>query len=204
MNKILKNTAHLFSFVFHPLVVPSIGFILLFYSLPGFELYPPRMRNIMMVIIAFSTGILPLTFIFLMSVAAGFSSKMEHHRDRMLPYIFSAFSIYMGAQLMGKLPVPGVFRLFMLGACLVLIMLFLITMKWKISGHAAAMGGLTGLFLSLAFRYAIDLKWVIIAAIFVSGIVASSRILLTKHSALQVYLGYGLGLVTIFLTVYLF
>lgn len=158
----------------------------------------------MMVIIAFSTGILPLTFIFLMSVAAGFSSKMEHHRDRMLPYIFSAFSIYMGAQLMGKLPVPGVFRLFMLGACLVLIMLFLITMKWKISGHAAAMGGLTGLFLSLAFRYAIDLKWVIIAAIFVSGIVASSRILLTKHSALQVYLGYGLGLVTIFLTVYLF
>lgn len=204
MNKILKNTAHLFSFIFHPLVVPSIGFILLFYSLPGFELYPPRMRNIMMVIIAFSTGILPLTFIFLMSVAAGFSSKMEHHRDRMLPYIFSAFSIYMGAQLMGKLPVPGVFRLFMLGACLVLIMLFLITMKWKISGHAAAMGGLTGLFLSLAFRYAIDLKWVIIAAIFVSGIVASSRILLTKHSALQVYLGYGLGLVTIFLTVYLF
>lgn len=204
MNKFLKNTAHLFSFIFHPLVVPSIGFILLFYSLPGFELYPPRMRNIMMAIIVFSTGLLPISFILLMSLATGVSSKMTHHRDRMLPYIFSAFSIYMGAQLMGKLPVPGVFRLFMLGACLLLILLFLITMKWKISGHSAAMGGLTGLFLSLAFRYAIDLRWIIIAAILVSGIVASSRILLKKHKALQVYIGYGLGLAIIFFTVYLF
>src|SRR5690606_18728506 len=101
-------------------------------------------------------------------------------------------------------PLPGVFRLFMLGSCLLLIVMFMITLKWKISGHAAAIGGLTALLISVTIKYGIDLKWAIISEILVSGLITSSRLILNKHQPAQLYAGYILGFVIIFFTGYYF
>lgn len=203
-NRLLHNTAKVISLLFHPFVIPTLGFLIIYYHIPGVEQYPVKLRNILLGIVIFSTCLLPLSFIMLMSATSKLSHDMLHHRDRMLPYIFSAFSIFLGAQLLGKLPLPNVFRIFLLGSCLVLIILFMITLKWKISGHAAAMGSLLGVFLSLIFRYGIDLKWTVIAAIVAAGVVASSRIILNKHTPAQVYAGFVLGVSVLYLTVYLF
>ena len=203
-NRLLHNTARFISLIFHPFVIPTLGFLIIYYQIPGVEQYPLKLRNILLGIVIFSTCLLPLSFIMLMSATSKVSHELMHHRDRMLPYIFSAFSIFLGAQLLGKLPLPSVFRIFLLGSCLVLIILFLVTLKWKISGHAAAIGGLLGVLLSLIFRYGIDLKWIVMASIVTAGIVASSRIILKKHTPAQVYAGFALGVTVLYLTVYLF
>jgi membrane-associated phospholipid phosphatase len=140
----------------------------------------------------------------IISLSPNVNLDMMHHKDRILPYIFSAFSIFMGAQLIAKLPLPKVFSLFMLGSCLILIVLFAITTKWKISGHGAGVGSLLGALLALTFRYGLDLKWPVIAAILITGLVGSSRIYLKKHTPAQIYAGVATSVLCMYLTIYFF
>ncbi|MCF8361629.1 MAG: phosphatase PAP2 family protein [Prolixibacteraceae bacterium] len=201
-DKILKSTAQLFSFVFNPFLMPTMGFLIVYFNMPGVELYTPKMRNILIGIIFVSTFVLPMFFVMLMAASKRINYNMMHHRERLLPYIFSAFSILLGAQLLGKLPVPNVYKLFMLATCLILIVLFFITMKWKISGHASGMGGFTALLIAVSLKYGIDLTAYIIAAIIVSGLVCSSRLYLKKHNPAQVYAGLGISSVFMFSIIY--
>jgi membrane-associated phospholipid phosphatase len=147
---------------------------------------------------------MPLIFILLLSALSSFNSSMMHHRDRILPYVFSAFSIFMGARLLAKLPIPGLFSVFMTGACFVLIILFLVTIKWKISGHAAGMGGLLGMLLATTFKYGLDLSTYLIIFLIISGAIGTARVYLNKHTPGQVYAGYLLSVLIMFSTVYFF
>ncbi|MDA3815878.1 MAG: phosphatase PAP2 family protein [Prolixibacteraceae bacterium] len=202
MTKILKNTSQLFSFIFNPFLMPTMGFLIVYINMPGVELYTPKMRNILTGIVFVSTFVLPIFFVMLMAASKRINYNMMHHRERLLPYIFSAFSILLGAQLMGKLPVPNVYKTFMLATCLILIILFFITMKWKISGHASGMGGFTALLIAVSLKYGIDLAGFIIAAVIVSGFVCTSRLYLKKHNPAQVYAGFGISSVFMFLIIY--
>lgn len=204
VEKLNKYLALFFSGVFNPFIIPSLTAFIILNYLPGFELYSFRVKYILMLIVAASTCIIPLIFLLIVSLSPNINRDMMHHRDRILPYIFSAFSIFMGAQLIRKLPLPHIFSLFLLGSCLVLILLFAITIKWKISGHAAGVGGLVGTMLAITFKYGIDLTWPIIGAILISGAVGSSRILLHKHTPAQVYAGFGASVLCMYLTIYFF
>lgn len=204
VEKISKYTAHFFSAVFNPFLVATFGFLVILYHMPGLQYYTPKIKAMLVGIVFTTTCILPMLFILLISFTSNIKRNMEHQKDRLLPYLFSAFSIFMGAQLMGKLPIPGIFRLFMLGIVLSLVLLFMVTLKWKISGHAAGMGGMLGTFLALLFKYRMDLQWIILATILVAGLVGSSRLILNKHTPAQVYVGFSLSLLVMYLTVYFF
>lgn len=185
-------------------MMPSLAFFIMLVYMPGFEMYSFRVKMLLMGIVLVSTCLLPLLFILLISANRYVNRDMMHHRDRILPFIFSAFSFFIGAQVIGKLPIPHIFSLFLLGSCLVLILLFAITTRWKISGHGVGVGGLTGTLLALTFKYGIDLSWPIVVAILVSGAVGSSRIYLGKHTPAQVYAGFGLSVCCMYLTIYFF
>lgn len=202
--KIAKIFAQVVSILFHPFAITTYGASLIYFSLPGYEFYTQRLTNIFLGIVVVSTFILPATFVLLMAATKNIGRNLMHHRDRMLPFIFSAFSIYLGAQLIGKLPLPGIFRLFMLASCLLLIILFVITTKWKISGHMAAIGGITALLISVTLRFGTNFLPFIIASIAVSGLLGTSRIYLNKHLPSQVYAGFFTGFTVIFATVYYF
>jgi hypothetical protein len=201
---IKKYLAHFFSGVFNPFVMPSMAFLIILSYMPGFEMYSFRVKLLLMSIVLVSTCILPLLFILLISANRYVNRDMMHHRDRILPFIFSAFSFFIGAQVIGKLPIPHIFSLFLLGSCLVLIMLFAITTRWKISGHGVGVGGFTGALLAITFKYGIDLSWPIFLAILISGAVGTSRIYLGKHTPAQVYAGFGLSVFIMYLTIYFF
>lgn len=204
VEKFTKLFAQVISFVFNPFIIPSLALWIVLNHMPGFEMYTTRIKSILFLIVAASTCVIPILFLLILTLSPNINRDMMHHRDRILPYIFSAFSIYMGAQLLGKLPVPRIFSLFLTGSSIVLVVLFVITTKWKISGHGAGVGGLVGTLLSITFRYGIDLTWPIIAAILIAGAVGSSRILLEKHTPAQVYAGFSVGLVFMYATIYLF
>lgn len=172
--------------------------------MPGLEYYTPKIKILLIGIVFAATCLLPLLFILLISLTSNIKVSLEHQKDRLLPYLFSAFSIFLGAQLMGKLPIPGIFRLFMLGIVLTIVLLFVVTLKWKISGHAAGIGGVLGTFLALLFKYKMDLQWLILATILVAGLIGSSRLILHKHTPSQVYAGFLLSWSVMYATVYLF
>lgn len=203
-NILIKNTARVFSNVFNPFLVPTLGFWIVLINLPAYELYSSRLKWIVMGLIIFTTCLIPLSFILLLSQTTNIEKNLDKRKDRILPYAFTAFSILMGAQLMAKLPVPSIFRLILLGHSLILVMLFLVTIRWKISGHMAAMGGIAGVFLALIFKYAMGMTPYVIGLIVLSGFVASSRMVLEKHTAAQVYAGYFSSLFLMYFIVYFF
>jgi hypothetical protein len=194
MNKIFSTTARITSIIFHPLLIPTIGFLLLFSSGLYFAVIPWNLKRFILLVVFISTCLIPLISIGLLSVSPRFDVKMEKGTDRVLPLIFSSISFYMGYLILGRIQSFPVFQVFLVASILVQIALVIISLQWKISAHAAAIGGLVGGFFALSIRLQENPVFILILLILISGIVCTSRLILQKHTNSQVYSGFLLGL----------
>lgn len=203
MHKFNLKLAQLISIIFHPLLIPTIGFLLLFNSGFYFALLPYKIEQYILLVVFISTFVLPLLSIGVLALRPGFDIKMEKSSDRILPLMFSSVFYYFGYLLLKKLPVFPIYTFFIVASILVQISLLLISLKWKISAHAAAIGGLLGGFFALSFRLFEYPLMILLFLIISSGLVASSRLILQKHSNAQVYAGFGLGFLIMNLSILL-
>jgi membrane-associated phospholipid phosphatase len=131
-----------------------------------------------------------------------FDITMENSRDRIFVLLSSSFSYYIGFVLLGKLKAFPVFKLFLVASVLVIIVLLIISFRWKISNHMAAIGGLTGTVFALSFRGGVNPLYTILLLVLVSGIIGTARLILEKHTISQVLAGYLLGFFVLYLVVY--
>ena len=196
--KIVKAIARSISGIFNPLIIPTLGFIIIMNHIPGVEFYTFKIKAIILGVVFVSTFALPGLFMLLTSMNPEILKLNNLHQERIFPYIFIAFSTFLGAQFLGKLPLPGIFKLLLIGSSIVIIIMTIITTKWKISGHTAALGALLGTLMALSFKYSMDFLGIIITILLISGVVASARIYLEKHNPAQVYAGFGLGFLCLF------
>jgi hypothetical protein len=199
-----KTLATLFSLALHPLVVPTLGVLLVMGYLPGLELYSFKAKLFLLAVVFVSTFLLPLIFAGVMLLSPGADRQFSHHKERIIPYFFTAISIFMGSQFLARLPFPSVFRLILLGTTAILVILFMVTIWWKIAGHTAGMGGLLGTLLALTFKYGLDLFYPTVAVVLLSGMVASSLLYLEKHTSMQLGAGFGVSVSVLFFMVYFF
>lgn len=119
---------------------------------------------------------------------------MEKGTDRVLPLILSSFFYYIGYLILQRVPLFPIYQLFLIASILVQIALIIISLRWKISAHSAAIGGLVGGFFALAFRLQESPVLILITLIFIAGMVGTARLILEKHTSSQVYAGFLLGL----------
>lgn len=115
-----------------------------------------------------------------------------------MPYLITGLSTYLGAQFLGKLPVTEIFKLIMLGICILIVVSFLVHIRWNISEHLVALGGLWGILIAMNFKFGMDILLLFISVLIVSGIVASSLIYQEKHTPAQVYSGFAMGFAVLF------
>ena len=78
---------------------------------------------------------------------------------------------------------------------LVQICCILINMRWKISIHSAGSGAIIGALVAYSMLFKFNPVWWLCLAIFVSGLVMSSRMLLRQHTLAQVLCGTLVGIV---------
>ncbi len=198
----MKNTITLLakgiSIVFHPLLIPSIGFLFLFYSGFYFSMMSWDVKKFILLIVFFTTCLLPLLTIALFSMSTRFNRAMDKSTDRVVPLMFSAIYYYVGYYLLGRLPVFPVYKIFLISTILVIILLMVVSLRWKISNHMAAIGGLTGALVALSLRLQINTSYVLALVFLIAGLVGTSRLILKKHNPLQVYTGYALGFLVMF------
>jgi len=95
-----------------------------------------------------------------------------------------------------------VVKLFLISSSLVIIVLLIISFRWKISIHLASIGGIIGLLLAVSFRTGTNPLLLVTGAFLVAGIVGTARIYLEKHNLIQVVAGFMLGFLGIFLPVF--
>lgn len=194
MNKAISLTARVTSILFHPLLIPTLGFLLLFNSGFYFAVIPWSLKRFILLVVFLSTCILPALSIGLLSFSPRFDIKMEKGTDRVLPLILSSFFYYIGYLILQHVPLFPIYQLFLIASILVQIALIIISLRWKISAHSAAIGGLVGGFFALAFRLQESPVLILITLIFIAGMVGTARLILEKHTSSQVYAGFLLGL----------
>jgi hypothetical protein len=193
MKNFQQSFAQIFSFVFHPLLIPTIGFLLLFFSDFYFTILPFSIKRFILLVVFGSTCVLPALSIYLLSLNQKFDIKMEKNTDRIMPLMLSSIFYFTGYLILKKLPVFQIFSLFLIASVLVQIALLIITLRWKISAHLAAIGGLLGGFLGLSFRLQENPFYILIFLILISGALGTARLILEKHTRPQIYAGFLLG-----------
>lgn len=193
----LMNTKHqiakIISLLFHPLLIPTLGFLLLMNSGFYFSLLSLPAKNFVLLVVFLSTFLLPVVSIGLLSINPRFDRSMDKNTDRIVPMLLSAAFYLMGYYYLGRIPIYPVYRIFLISSVLTIILLLLITLRWKISAHMAGIGGLIGVMIALSFRLGINSSVLLSCLIVVAGLVGSSRLLLGKHTSLQIYSGFFLG-----------
>ena len=129
---------------------------------------------------------------------------MENNRERLIPFFVTAILYFFCYYLLVRLGAPETITKFILAATTTVLILFLLSFKWKISAHMTGIGGLTGSLIAVSFRLGVNLEYFIIAAVIASGIIGYSRLALKAHKHNQIYLGWLTGLFLTILVILLF
>ena len=198
-----EKFAKIISIIFHPVLIPTLGLFLIFNAGFYFSILSWDAKRFILLVVFFTTGILPMLTVAILALNPKFDISLGDSRDRVIPLLFSSVYYYLGYILMNKMSAFPVFKIFLIASVLVIIVLLVISLKWKISNHMAAVGGLTGTLLALSFKTGMNPLWAIILAIFISGLVGTARMVLSKHNLWQIIAGYFLGFSILYLVIYL-
>lgn len=190
------------SIIFHPVLLPTLGFLLLFIS--GFydSMLTTDAKRFILLVIFFSTATLPMLAIVIISLNSKFDMLMPNSRERIIPLLFTSVFYYIGFILLGRIHFIPMFKLYMIASVLLIVALLLISFKWNISIHMAATGALTATFFALSFRGGVNPVNAILIMVLVSGLVGTARLVLNKNSLLQVAAGYVLGFIILYPVIY--
>ena len=201
----LQYISRIISAIFSPIIVPTyavaLGIELTYlYTLPGGTVLPVLGWTL------FFTAILPMIGIFLMmKLGIVTDSGLNKQGERMWPYILSALCYGGGALFLRHLHAPAWLYMFLIGGAVAGLVNMAVNFRWKISGHGAAMGGLLSFLIFIAYNglnaWPID-GW-IFGAIIATGVTGTSRLILERHTLMQVAAGVANGLVWVWLSLML-
>lgn len=194
----MKVFANIVSTLFHPLLMITYGMILtLLYTY--LAIYPTKMKLIMVGGAFVCTAIIPGLFILLLKFSGSISDlELSDRRERVLPFLVMIFSIMVFVFFVNRMQVPFWLMGLLIGSALALLLAMFINFYWKISVHGIGIGGLLGATMGIARIHMINAYWLFIGLILIAGLVASARIILNKHTPMQMYGGVCLGFICTF------
>lgn len=188
--------AKIVSDFFSPLLVPTYAMAVAMWLTP-LRVLPERSRLISTAIVAFLTAVLPALAIMALIRAGRVSdAAISDRRERFIPFSISALCFLFAAWILHRMGAPAWLSMFYVAAAAVAAVELVVSIAWKISAHAGAMGGLAGMFLWFTVSGVPDLGALasLSVAIICGGLVCSSRLALHRHTFLQVVAGFILGL----------
>jgi hypothetical protein len=199
-----KRPAQLISIVFHPLLIPTYGLLILLSINTYFTWQLPLKAKVLLTFMVFtSTVVIPLILFAIFKRKYLISDfHMRTKEERLYPYLSLTVIYFLLYLLISKTDLHPIFSFFLLATALIALAVFFINMRYKISVHTAGMGGLTAMLTGLSFKLQTDLLWMIEISIFCSGLVGFARLKTNSHKPSEVYSGYLVGAV-IFLIMFL-
>lgn len=195
---ILKKTAIAISILFHPIVIPLYAVFIIFNSSSLFSYVPANIKNITYIIAFVSTVLLPASVLPLLKFQRIISSySLTDRRERIIPIILSIIFYFLGFYLTSKLPMSNMTLALYKALMIAILGVGIISLYWKISIHMTSLGGICAIVLFVNMYYQSNTLLWLIATILLSGIMASSRLLLGRHTPLQIYIGFIWGMISV-------
>ncbi len=195
---ILRGIAEIISYTLHPIFVPLYVAGFLLYLHPSyFSGFSDRAKQQVLLIIALNAVFFPLiTTLLLKGVGFIDSVFLRTSRDRIIPYIvcgiffFWTYTVFRQQELY-----PPILSSFWLGVFLASSAALIANIYFKISMHTLGMGGWLGLFIVISQSNSMLMTWPLAIVILLSGLVATSRLIVSNHTEKEIYSGFVLGLV---------
>jgi hypothetical protein len=195
---LIKLLAHFFSYVFHPLFIPLYVTLFLMYIHPSYFSGIDNQTKFWLPLTVVQLTIFYPVLSVLLLKALGFidSFFLKTSKDRIIPYIISGIFFFWMFQVCKNYPdsLNPIITSFMLGIFLTSSAGLIANIYVKISLHAMGMGGLLGLFLIIMAFNTMLMTWPLCIAILVTGLVCTSRLIISDHSTKEIYYGLFLGL----------
>lgn len=201
----MKQAARIITILFHPLLMPALGLLLILNSGTYLSLLDPAVKRAVLFVMVLGTLLFPLMMIPVLYYRNLISSLQDASREeRFLPYLILLILYVINFVYFVRLPLSKLIHAYVLSVVILLFLLMLVNLKFRICGHMAAIGGIIGLIVGLIILYETPLLGFLVVALIAGGLTASARLILGVQRPLEIYSGLilGFGVVLITLLVY--
>jgi len=201
----MKKAAPVISYIFHPLIMPTLGLFLILNSGTYLSLLDPAAKRAILFVMALGTLIFPLIMVPVLYYRNLVSNLQYATREeRLIPQLIILILYIITFIYFARLPLSRVIHAYVLSVTATLFLVFILNFKFKICIHTAALGGLTGLIIALIFLYGTPLQGILMLSLLAGGITGTARLAMEVHRSVEIYAGYllGFGVVLVTLLVY--
>ncbi|KAB1063181.1 hypothetical protein [Salibacter halophilus] len=197
-----QKIAKFISVLFHPLIMPTYGVLLLFNFVDAYFVYTinETARTFILSIVFLNTFLLPVGLIlYLLRTKRITDIQVTNREERWLPIILTTLFYVTTYYLLDEFGMNRIVMLMLGAGILSIIAAFFINLVWKISMHMVGLGGLAGVFYGMAQMLNVPVVLVLLALILIGGIVGYARLVLKQHTLNQLLVGAVLGFVVSYL-----
>jgi hypothetical protein len=195
-HKIVRLIAQFFSFIFHPLFIPVyIAWFMLFIHpllFAGFS--DPGKMKFLGIIIVNLTFFPAITVFLLWRLKLISTIYLTTQKERIIPYAAAMiFYFWCWYVVWNFNEVPVAMKQFLLGSFITIIAAWIINIYSKISMHGLAVGAMATLIINISLEYEGASGLYALAALLVSGVVCTSRLIVSDHQPREIYAGFVTG-----------
>lgn len=197
----MKRVSQILSYIFSPLLVPTYGMILASF-LSVLSVLSARVLCTTVAITFVITCVIPACGIMAM-YKTGFLTDpgVNVRTERSLPYALTILCYVGCCFFLYRAGAPSWLTMFYAGGGAAVLINAVVNLKWKISAHAAAMGGLVAMLFRIAAMHqsVVDLNIWISAVVVLAGAIMTARVYLQRHTLMQVIAGCANGFLCVWL-----
>jgi len=196
------------SALFHPLLMATYCSVLFYLMVP--EIYSPiPLQSVPYFIgaIFMTTSVVPAMSILFLKLTKKVSNlEITKLEERSLPFLsigaFYGVTTYM---FYTKMRLPITLLVIMIAVTAMIFAIFLISLRFKISVHSAAVWGVAGLCSAFSMKYlSTDLIMPLAGLFLIAGLTTTSRLYLNRHTPDESWTGAIFGFVFCFVALFFF
>jgi len=194
-NKGISQTpAKIISLIFHPLLIPLYGLLIIFLAPTLFWYIPFKVKKILFLIVLTNNVFIPVSLLPFFRYRNIISSWLiETREERIVPLLAVSFFYSLTSVIIFRLQIPLFIKGYIFSVSIITVFATIINFWSKISLHSIGAGALNGIVIILSMRTHEQLIWFIVPVIIIGGLVLSSRLKLNLHNPSQVYPGFLTG-----------
>lgn len=199
MNKPIATTfSKLVSYIFHPVFMPLTGLLIILNSGKYSLNISFQIKMYFYLLFGIFTIIIPLGIFSVLFYLKHISNiELTERSERFFPYFFNTIALTGLHVILTRIEFLRILNVYSFSLVVASILLLLINLRLKISIHTLGIGGVTAVTIFLSALFRIDLFFLLTGVFLASGIIASSRLYLKAHSAIEVIIGYTTGFLSV-------
>lgn len=200
----MKKLAPIVSYLFHPLIMPSLGLLIILNSGSYLALLDPAAKRALVFVMALGTLVFPLMMLPVLQYRSLVlrNGQTGSRGEQLVPQAIILVLYIITYVYFKRLPVSKVIHAYALSVTIIMLLLVIVNLKLKVSMNLAALGGISGLIITLIFLYQTPLQGFLLLSFLAAGLLGTARLAMGDHWS-ELLSGFLLGFMVILITLLL-